>query len=159
MLPFTWMSLGCLVTLHCLEAIPIDIPGLPCQCAYLRAGNSQHFPSRGAGGHATNNLRNMYSANIDCIVPPENLHQDYFRWKSVRFPSNTWHYSLLPTAKVISQHHFQLWTTHVYLFVLPVHMLRHFAEIWCQWCWPNNMEINNVSTTALYYGNTYMYRA
>ena len=37
------------------------------------------FPSRGAGGHATNNLRNKYSANIDCIVPPETLHQDYFR--------------------------------------------------------------------------------
>lgn len=28
-------SLGCLVTLHCLEAISTGIPGLPPQCAYL----------------------------------------------------------------------------------------------------------------------------
>lgn len=64
----------------------------------------------------------------------------FFSGRIISFPSNTWYYSLLPTAKVIPFPNLEL--THV-----PIcNTMQVLAEIRCQWCWPNNMKINNVST-------------
>ena len=129
-------SLGCLVTLHCLEAIPTGIPSLPPQCAYLckqstfcqlwcRRAHDKQLKKQALSKHQ------LYCTPRD---PTARL------LESVSFPSNTWHYSLLPTAKVIP------FPTLEHTRVPICSTMPVLAEIRCQWCWPNNMKINNIST-------------
>ena len=126
-------SLGCLVTLHCLEAISTGIPGLPPQCAYLCKQST--FCQLWCRRAHDKQLSTQQTSTVLYSQRPYISVEE-----SVSFPSNTWHYSLLPTAKVIP------FPTLEHTHVPICNTMQVLAEIQRQWCWPNNMKINNVST-------------